>query len=239
MYFVVLLQVFDVGESRAMPIEFPEEASGFRAWRTFALAAGLADAVSRTVTAPIDRFKTQLQVSSTARCLIVTGPPCLSVLFIQSKSENSSSYTLFLVVGGSRNFILTLLSGICLSLLHNCWPKTLSCLRHRFMDRRPSPGASRRRGQAVCARCGKATLLMCWKERHSQHYNASSMLRWARAAQVFHFELFMLSFLPQSCLALSRWNHTPKAEPWRLWRCSSVSDWVVSLELSLTQPSTP
>ncbi|KAF3857957.1 hypothetical protein F7725_011158 [Dissostichus mawsoni] len=57
--------VFDVGESRAMPIEFPEEASGFGAWRTFVLAAGLADAVSRTVTAPIDRLKTQLQVRST------------------------------------------------------------------------------------------------------------------------------------------------------------------------------
>ncbi|XP_034559608.1 solute carrier family 25 member 24, like isoform X2 [Notolabrus celidotus] len=54
--------VFDVGESRAMPIEFPEEASGFGAWRTFVLAAGLADAVSRSVTAPIDRLKTQLQV---------------------------------------------------------------------------------------------------------------------------------------------------------------------------------
>ncbi|XP_072220133.1 solute carrier family 25 member 24, like isoform X3 [Leuresthes tenuis] len=55
--------VFDVGESRAMPIEFPEEASGFGAWRTFVLAAGLSDAVSRTVTAPIDRLKTQFQVS--------------------------------------------------------------------------------------------------------------------------------------------------------------------------------
>ncbi|KAF7662588.1 hypothetical protein LDENG_00231830 [Lucifuga dentata] len=54
--------VFDVGESRTMPIEFPEEASGFGAWRTFVLAAGLADAVSRTATAPIDRLKTQLQV---------------------------------------------------------------------------------------------------------------------------------------------------------------------------------
>uniref|UniRef100_A0A3Q3F9P9 Solute carrier family 25 member 24, like n=1 Tax=Labrus bergylta TaxID=56723 RepID=A0A3Q3F9P9_9LABR len=54
--------VFDVGESRAMPIEFSEEASGFGAWRTFVLAAGLADAVSRSVTAPIDRLKTQLQV---------------------------------------------------------------------------------------------------------------------------------------------------------------------------------
>jgi len=45
-----------------MPIEFPEEASGFGAWRTFVLAAGLSDAVSRTVTAPIDRLKTQFQV---------------------------------------------------------------------------------------------------------------------------------------------------------------------------------
>ncbi|KAM9845347.1 solute carrier family 25 member 24, like [Aulostomus maculatus] len=54
--------VFDVGESRALPIEFPEEASGYSAWRTFVLSAGLADFVSRTVTAPIDRLKTQLQV---------------------------------------------------------------------------------------------------------------------------------------------------------------------------------
>lgn len=51
-----------------MPLEFPEEASGFGAWKTFVLAAGLADGVSRTVTAPIDRLKTQLQVSSTNRC---------------------------------------------------------------------------------------------------------------------------------------------------------------------------
>lgn len=49
-----------------MPIEFPEEASGLGAWRTFVLAAGLADAVSRTVTAPVDRLKTQLQVRSTS-----------------------------------------------------------------------------------------------------------------------------------------------------------------------------
>uniref|UniRef100_A0A3Q2U2N7 Solute carrier family 25 member 24, like n=1 Tax=Fundulus heteroclitus TaxID=8078 RepID=A0A3Q2U2N7_FUNHE len=54
--------VFDVGESRAMPIEFPDNVSGVGAWRTFVLSAGLADAVSRTATAPIDRLKTQLQV---------------------------------------------------------------------------------------------------------------------------------------------------------------------------------
>lgn len=55
-----------------MPLEFPEEASGFGAWRTFVLAAGLADAVSRSVTAPIDRLKTQLQVSSIIRCYFIT-----------------------------------------------------------------------------------------------------------------------------------------------------------------------
>ncbi|XP_067109936.1 solute carrier family 25 member 24, like [Osmerus mordax] len=54
--------VFDVGESRAMPLEFPEEGPDSGMWRRFVLAAGLADAVSRTVTAPIDRLKTQLQV---------------------------------------------------------------------------------------------------------------------------------------------------------------------------------
>ncbi|XP_055008037.1 solute carrier family 25 member 24, like [Boleophthalmus pectinirostris] len=51
--------VFDVGESRAMSLEFSEEPG---VWSRFVLSAGLADAVSRTVTAPIDRLKTQLQV---------------------------------------------------------------------------------------------------------------------------------------------------------------------------------
>ncbi|CAL8366135.1 unnamed protein product [Boreogadus saida] len=53
--------VFDVGESRALSLEFPEGTSGSGAWRRFVLAAGLADAISRTLTAPIDRLKTQLQ----------------------------------------------------------------------------------------------------------------------------------------------------------------------------------
>lgn len=56
-------EVFDVGESRAMPIEFPDEATGLREWRGFVFAAGLSDAISRTVTAPMDRLKTQFQVS--------------------------------------------------------------------------------------------------------------------------------------------------------------------------------
>ncbi|CAB1326859.1 unnamed protein product [Coregonus sp. 'balchen'] len=54
--------VFDVGESRTMPMELPQDVSaGSGLWRSFVLAAGLADAVSRTLTAPIDRLKTQLQ----------------------------------------------------------------------------------------------------------------------------------------------------------------------------------
>lgn len=52
-----------MGESRAMPIEFPDEATGLSEWKRFVLAAGLSDATSRTVTAPIDRLKTQFQVS--------------------------------------------------------------------------------------------------------------------------------------------------------------------------------
>lgn len=56
-------EVFDVGESRAMPIEFPDEATGLGEWKSFVLASGLSDGISRTVTAPIDRLKTQFQVS--------------------------------------------------------------------------------------------------------------------------------------------------------------------------------
>ncbi|XP_066537448.1 solute carrier family 25 member 24, like isoform X2 [Hoplias malabaricus] len=54
--------VFDVGESRAMPIELTQAETDLSAWRSFILSAGVADAVSRTVTAPIDRLKTRLQV---------------------------------------------------------------------------------------------------------------------------------------------------------------------------------
>ncbi|XP_066548330.1 solute carrier family 25 member 24, like [Amia ocellicauda] len=53
--------VFDVGESRSMPMEFTQEETDSGAWK-YILAGGLSDAVSRTVTAPIDRLKTQLQV---------------------------------------------------------------------------------------------------------------------------------------------------------------------------------
>lgn len=58
------VQVFDVGESRSMPIELTPGESDPSVWGKFILAAGLADAVSRTATAPIDRLKTRLQVYS-------------------------------------------------------------------------------------------------------------------------------------------------------------------------------
>ncbi|KAL2097819.1 hypothetical protein ACEWY4_007026 [Coilia grayii] len=54
--------VFDVGESRSMPIELTQQEADVSLCGNFVLAAGLADAVSRTVTAPIDRLKTLLQV---------------------------------------------------------------------------------------------------------------------------------------------------------------------------------
>ncbi|KAI7810086.1 solute carrier family 25 member 24, like isoform X2 [Triplophysa rosa] len=54
--------VFDVGESRSMPIELTPGETDPSVWGKFILAAGLADAVSRTATAPIDRLKTRLQV---------------------------------------------------------------------------------------------------------------------------------------------------------------------------------
>nr|XP_021336852.1 solute carrier family 25, member 24, like isoform X1 [Danio rerio] len=54
--------VFDVGESRSIPIELTQEETDLSVWGNFILAAGLADAVSRTVTAPIDLLKTRLQV---------------------------------------------------------------------------------------------------------------------------------------------------------------------------------
>ncbi|KAJ8357376.1 hypothetical protein SKAU_G00201700 [Synaphobranchus kaupii] len=54
--------VFDVGESRALPMEFTQEETDSGIWKKYILAAGMADAVSRTATAPIDRLKTQLQV---------------------------------------------------------------------------------------------------------------------------------------------------------------------------------
>ncbi|KAK7162625.1 hypothetical protein R3I93_006841 [Phoxinus phoxinus] len=54
--------VFDVGESRSLSIELSQDETDLSIWGNFILAAGLADAVSRTVTAPIDLLKTRLQV---------------------------------------------------------------------------------------------------------------------------------------------------------------------------------
>ncbi len=45
-----------------MPVELTQQETDPSIWGNFILAAGLADAVSRTVTAPIDLLKTRLQV---------------------------------------------------------------------------------------------------------------------------------------------------------------------------------
>ncbi|KAK7944872.1 hypothetical protein WMY93_000600 [Mugilogobius chulae] len=73
--------VFDVGESRAMPMEFSEDPG---VWGRFVLSAGLADAVSRTMTAPIDRLKTQLQVH---------GSKAFSQGFQELRSGGMKTYT--------------------------------------------------------------------------------------------------------------------------------------------------
>ncbi|XP_076829313.1 solute carrier family 25 member 24, like [Brachyhypopomus gauderio] len=54
--------VFDVGESRGVAIAMARDETDGSARGNFFLAASVADAISRTVTAPIDRLKTQLQV---------------------------------------------------------------------------------------------------------------------------------------------------------------------------------
>ncbi|KAK6484612.1 calcium-binding mitochondrial carrier protein SCaMC-1-B-like isoform X1 [Huso huso] len=56
--------VFDVGESLTMPMQFTEEEIHSGAWKKMIFAGGVADSVSRTITAPIDRLKIQLQVDS-------------------------------------------------------------------------------------------------------------------------------------------------------------------------------
>lgn len=78
-----------MGESRAMPIEFPDEATGLSEWKSFVLAAGLSDAISRTVTAPIDRLKTQFQVSvivNGAKVLLHLVPHCHIYVFFALRS---------------------------------------------------------------------------------------------------------------------------------------------------------
>ncbi|RXM35024.1 Far upstream element-binding protein 1 [Acipenser ruthenus] len=54
--------VFDVGESLTMPMQFTEEEIHSGAWKKMIFAGGVADSVSRTITAPIDRLKIQLQI---------------------------------------------------------------------------------------------------------------------------------------------------------------------------------
>ncbi|KAG9341485.1 hypothetical protein JZ751_018988, partial [Albula glossodonta] len=47
-----------------LPVEFTQGERESGSWKRCSLAAGVADAMSRTVTAPIDRLKTQLQMKA-------------------------------------------------------------------------------------------------------------------------------------------------------------------------------
>ncbi|XP_028917865.1 calcium-binding mitochondrial carrier protein SCaMC-1 [Ornithorhynchus anatinus] len=67
--------VFDIGESLAVPDEFTEEEKTTGQWWRQLLAGGVAGAVSRTGTAPLDRLKVMMQVhgSKSNQINIVSG----------------------------------------------------------------------------------------------------------------------------------------------------------------------
>lgn len=60
--FFVPKQVLDIGDSLTIPDEFTEEEKKTGQWWRQLLAGGVAGAVSRTGTAPLDRLKVMMQV---------------------------------------------------------------------------------------------------------------------------------------------------------------------------------
>lgn len=55
-------QIIDIGESISIPDEFTEQEKKSGVWWKRLVAAGIASAITRTCTAPLDRLKVMMQV---------------------------------------------------------------------------------------------------------------------------------------------------------------------------------
>lgn len=65
LYCLIILpiyQLIDIGESIAIPDEFTEQEKQSGDWWKRLVSAGIASAVARTFTAPLDRLKVMMQV---------------------------------------------------------------------------------------------------------------------------------------------------------------------------------
>lgn len=66
------IKVLDIGDSLTVPDEFTEEEKKTGQWWKQLLAGGVAGAVSRTGTAPLDRLKVMMQVGAMFKNFLVS-----------------------------------------------------------------------------------------------------------------------------------------------------------------------